>query len=208
MTTNTPENLAARLAEVERQLRTLATAPRAGHTSLEEGVFEVLDADGDPRVRIGDLDDAGLFGVQIFDEAGGQRFGVDIDGMKDPYLVIPFARFDGLVTVDSGSFVTTHVARIPLVSHRGLTVGIDADVDPGVTMEIQLSIEGGPTSDVKTITGVEGFTFRWLHGLALGTVATTVNIQARVTAGAPNGYVFDPYGLAMVDPQICTAGGL
>ncbi len=61
-----PSGLASQLADVERRLRALETAPRLSSASLTEGAFVVTDASGAVKVRLGLLAD-GSYGLEQVD---------------------------------------------------------------------------------------------------------------------------------------------
>jgi hypothetical protein len=65
--------LAAKLADIERRIRTLETSPRVAFSSIADRYNEL-------RVLLGDLQD-GDYGIQIYDSLGSTVFRADDDGL-------------------------------------------------------------------------------------------------------------------------------
>lgn len=79
-----PGSQAGLLAELQRRIAALETAPRATRTSVKEGRTTWLDANGNEVVVLGLLDSGG-YGVQIQTITGAVLFGVDsVGGQRFP----------------------------------------------------------------------------------------------------------------------------
>ncbi len=78
---NTPHGLQDWMAEMERRLRDLETAPRARRTGQVGGRYVVLDDDENERVILGELVDpisgATRYGIQMIDQSGNVEVQID-----------------------------------------------------------------------------------------------------------------------------------
>ena len=218
-----PDTRARWMADVERQLRTLATAQRAANTSISdadgnelvrldrEGI-KIYDATGVLRVRLGYIDPSRGYGISVWDEDADLRAEVNDDGWRDPWLAHPWRPQTSppRESTTSATFVTLWLARVELLTHKGAAMTAAWVTDAGTTGEIRLKASTGQTSAVAIAAASAGTQqFQWLHGLALGGGPINFELQARRTGGAGSVHLDQPFGgLEMADPLQCDADGV
>lgn len=223
-----PDDLLRRLEELERRIRDLETAPRATHTSVRGGSFTVLDDAGNEVVVLNGsglrvYDAAGVlraalggfgggdYGSQVWDAAGGLRFSVLNDGYHDPWIPHAMIPAGAFVSTTSAAFTPMHQGKVELITHLGVSVSVIGAADAGTTGEFRLrnADTGAVTAAISVAAGTSlGQTFQWLHGSALGGGPVRFDVEGRRTGGAGNFHIYQPYTLAMADPDQCTSNGL
>lgn len=230
--TVTPETLETRLNELKERIEKLETAPRAPHTTVQNGSFRIVNDNGQlivlldknglrmfdlaglTRAFVGNLDGLGNFGVRVRDGDNGIRFSIENDGYKDPWLAHPWRNQQApdRVSTTSAAFISAWTATPEIITHEGCSVTAAWVTDVGTTGEVRLTCDGsgGATSAVALPAGASGVQqFQWLHGSALGTGPTSFRLQVRRTSGAGSVHLDQPISaLALADPDQCTASGL
>ncbi len=202
------------MQKIETRLQRLEIANRLTNASFA-GRLRCLDENGNDRVIVGQLD-AGEYGIAVLDGDGNTQFQVDDSGMRQPYLPIHTHDASGgggrLVGGGGSWWDTEWWMRAERISHGGLTVHIVGYTEAGVSGEVRIqTADGSEMTAAATYNasgGFTGHTFRWLHGLPIGTSPAEFRVYARKTAGAGNFWVYDPNGAGLSDPDDCTASGL
>lgn len=83
-----PDDLLARIADLERRIRQLEATSRLAVSSIKEGTLQILDANGIVRVKIGK--DGTDYGVKVYDAAGANPVSLAQLGFGQGYAeVIP-----------------------------------------------------------------------------------------------------------------------
>ena len=178
---------------------------------LDDNGLRAYDTSGLVRGLIG-LITSGNYGVRVRDASNGIRFSIDNDGYRDPWLAHPWRGVlsPSRESTTSASFQSLWRSRVELLTHKGVACTAAWVTDAGTTAEIRLSSGFGQTSAVALAAGSSGSQqFQWLHGLALGGGPIDFELQARVTGGAGQVHLDEPFGgCEMADPLSCTSTGL
>lgn len=228
------ETLETRLKAMEERLLKLETAPRAPHTSVQNGSFTILDDTGKTvakfdrdgfkmydaaavlRLQIGFIDAGAGYGVKVFTTVGQSLFEANDDGLRFPALNTPWipqiATFTGLFTpITDAAFVNVYQAEFSQITHLGFASTVTSTSDAGTTGEFRVSADaGGSTSTITVPAGSAGTSqaFEWLHGLNLNSGPTSFRVQARRTGGAGAINVYLPARASLVNNLVCSASGL
>lgn len=168
--------MANRLARVERELHALATAPRAPHTSIQDGYIRVLTSDADyPELRMGStVEDGDDIAFEVTDEDGGfssvyigTNFGrsradlynpdktgivlhYDDGQLGAPVVSCAWQRFVG-AAMDAVGMSTTSSASFVDLWYTVLALGTDQ-----VNTAIDVVPDGGVTGAVRIMATVIG----------------------------------------------------
>jgi hypothetical protein len=196
-----PPDIATYLRSLEERLEKLERSPRLTNASIS-------DPSGQTRVLLGRLDEDENYGLEVFDENGGERFRVDGRGMIDPYLV--GVTFDPTVfkATTSGSFTTLWRVYFPILSHEAIGGYIGWAADAATTGELRIKLGANATVAAPLAAGTSGSQgFVWLHGGTLGTGPAYVDVEARRATGAGSINIYTP-GLEVRSPDLATLTGL
>lgn len=169
-----PDDAYARLADFERRLKALETAPRLGLTTFTPpgATYPVFSADE--------------------------------TGLVLPSIPIPLVPQSGTgltasatsVSATDASFQSVYAGEAFAAIADAYMVTFAWATDAATTGEVRLKNNvggGGVTSVVSLAAGSGGFlTFSWLHGQPLGTGPFAPTLQARRTGGAGGVGIFVP----------------
>lgn len=197
-----PATLAGRLADLEARIRNLETSPRLRSAAIRSGTLRVLDSNGAAVGQLGDLG-GNYNGLLVASPATGLPIvlATDVAGLAVPYLGNPWRKVTDTVPVASATFVTTHDARLEILSSNALRFVVSVACDAGTTGELQVvfgsfvtagSVLGSPFAISAASADYE---FSIQHGGVLESGPFRVRLQARRTAGAGNVVVSAPWGV-------------
>jgi hypothetical protein len=196
------DDFLARFADLERQVRELATASPAQRT-------EIVDDDGNVRLRQGRLTAAGgsgeAWGLEILNQPGDSDwpggkpfFRATEDGAEFPYVQSPMVPNTTSVSVTSGSFVTAYHSAIGQIMHRRVGCHVPVIVPAGTTGELRLSGENfvGASPAVALTDGFSGYVSvpAWAHGHTLWVGPVFFLLEVRRLTGGGTISVFEPPG--------------
>jgi hypothetical protein len=192
---------ADRLQSIERRLSALEGAPLGG-------TFTSETEDGDGLVYLGALPDD-TRGLEVVSAANDwDLVKLTTDGWIKPHLMGVSINPSTVVAVTSGTFQSTVGAYFGEALGPGVEMFCRWATDSGTTGELQISSNGGATSDPVALPAASngGYFVRWLHDLSVGSGPFTVTMKARRTAGTGNVNVSQVFGWVQ-DPAICTEDG-
>lgn len=215
---NQPETDGTILADFERRLHALETAPRAPFTSITEGTLFVIDTDGTVLARLGNFNGPDLspsVGVSFYDSEGRTVFAVDggHEGLHYPHAqagwTIPTSQ-----PITSGTFVTISEAGLYELAHDSIFFDAALIVPAATTAEVRATdaVSGAVTNTVTVGASSSGsVTCQWIHPFSVGwgdsdpDTAALLQYQVRRASGAGTITAFPPRQLVMANRSFLTA---
>lgn len=192
-----PSGLAAQLADVERRLRALESAPRLSSASLTDGAFVVTDTNGVVKVRLGLLAD-GTYGLEQVDPMTGKTvplsaiaLGTRTDGigpasMTNSPTYVDLGGPEVTVDVPATGNVEVILSAMLTVPAGGGTGLVGLSVDAGAAYDVLvLSSAAGMESSGARVDRITGLT-PGLHTLRLKYAA---NVGAGLAGSFANRYL-------------------
>lgn len=185
-----PEDLSTYIADLERRVRLLETAPRLKSSSNS-------DANNVTRTLIGQFSD-GDFGFEIRNSTSLTSFRADSQGISYPRIPLLLTKASDVITVASG--VETFTWRVTCASAvaNAIQIQLQTGSDVGTTgsVRIGVNISGTTYSAARTIpSGSSGLFLNWKWaptGLLLGYGPFVFDILVTRTGGAGNVYAYPP----------------
>jgi hypothetical protein len=185
-----PPELHHWMQEIERQIRDLGTAPSLTRSSIS-------DDDGNLRVRFGELDEDGSFGMQVFDANGDTVFKANDVGLTDPAINLPYRGGQAPIgPITSSAFVLTWETSLGAVTHDSIQWSSLIATDAGTTAEAQLRV-GGTDSAIQSIPASNSThtSWAWKPPLTIAKHTTSgplVQLYVRRASGAGGVYAYGP----------------
>lgn len=182
-----PESLGSYVADLERRIRLLESAPRLKNASIS-------DETNTTRAIFGQFSD-GDFGVEVRNSGGITVYKVGGAGQIYPRQQLYVTRGNDYVIVTDSSYVTTWEARTPYVTADAVQVSVTISTDPATTADFYISSNVPATSAVVSAPAntSQSYLFRWaVPGMIVGSGTVTFQIWVRRTSGTGNVYVYIP----------------
>lgn len=193
-----PADLLREWRDFDRRLRALESAPRATNTSVDEGAFNVNDADGSEVAELGEFDEgSGIYGVRVRHPATGVvLLQADTDaGLASPYQPLPAVDPFDFRPITSATFVAVwwNVAEVISADAVKVRIGFGADASTPGEVRVVIANAAGATSAIALPAGTSGFVeFNWRHGMTLQAGPVYFQVEARRVSGAGNVNIYTP----------------
>ena len=214
------DHLNSRVAELERVVHALATAPQSPNRAQQGGTYKLLNDDGEVVFFFGEtsyVGDTPSYGVKCVVPGGAgvgthpTVFQVDGDGLESPWLDMGVHKTDDLVVVTSGTFASIWQGWGMLVVARAVKVRGSVVCAASTTGEVRIVTGSVTSAVVSCAAGAQtDFEYNLLTGAnLLGTTPINIDLEARRVSGAGDVSVFAPQ-MAQVgdDGSGATATGL
>ena len=203
--------LLTQLADIERRLRNLESAPQLTQSSIQDGSVRVLDASSVERFKMGKLD-TGVYGVRGKDTAGAVIFEVNSTGLSRPLIQIPTSNvFSTYVDVTAGATTRVWTGATGAISHDALALVLYTNCAVGTTGSVTLRLEIHPdntygtaaTTDITSAafaltSANNGYHYlKWAHGGPINAGSTDIkgvriSVMAYRTGGAGTVGIWQP----------------
>lgn len=172
------DDLNSILAEINRRLASLETAPRATNTSVRQGTFSILSATGAPLVILGVLPN-GATGILVQNANGRALMDVDtVNGWGEPFFILPMVPSLSAVQSTVVPFAVTTSTSMTEVylcdfwaSGGKLVLNVWAYIDTATSMDWQITAQE---------------TASWVNGNVSGTETTVASGTGVTTTTALN----------------------
>lgn len=204
---NLPEDIGTQLADVERRLRALETAPRMTSTSQKGGTYRLISPNTAlDMMRFGVFAAGGtpFYGIVLYDGSNDSMVMTrdDKPGLIKPDIPAPFhAPLAQAVT--AAVLTNTYEWEPRHLYHDVLTVRCRVTTDGATTGEVRIrETVGGAVTDTLTIPiNTDAFaSFSWLHGVQPGDdpgAAASFRIETRRASGAGSFIILPPIRASM-----------
>lgn len=188
-----PEDLGSYVADLERRIRLLESAPRLKNASISD------DANV-KRAIFGQLDD-GDFGLEIRNETGIAVYQVSSKGQTIPRQQMYVTRGNDYITVTSGSYVSCWEVMMPYTIADAVQIDVTVSTDAATTANLKITCNlGSSTSAIVAVPALtsQNYSYKWaVPGLTAGLANIFFQIQVQRTSGAGNVYVYTPINAFM-----------
>lgn len=188
---NRPDDMGARLVDIERRLSRLEASPKLTNASIKDGQLRVYDENDLLRVTIGKLDGGAGWGVEIRTEQGVDVYQVDQRGFVVPWQIVPLAAvLDGtMYRSDFGPYEEVGRADWILTSDI-FRFDLTAIVSGTVDFRFRAAIIGDALQTVYEVLGASSQQYAddidLEVALGPGAVGNAVTIRLEIRATAPD----------------------
>lgn len=187
-----PESLGSYVADLERRIRLLESAPRLKNASIS-------DETNTERVLLGRFED-GDFGVEVRNSTGASVFKVGAAGQIYPRQQMYVTRGNDYVIVTSGTYVSAWEVMMPYATADAVQIDITISTDAATTADLYISCNVPATSAVVNVPAFtsQNYAFAWaVPGLVVGDQSVFFQIMVRRTSGTGNVYAYVPLNAFM-----------